>query len=236
MRKGTDMTLDKAINICRTEEITKMQMKEIKNDKEICGIRTKSYKNNRFTNSQGGTDQKKRGDEQSKWNQTIVGKKCRFCGKIHKPRECPAYGKECYKCHKKNHWASCCMSKSIHETTTKDEKEYDYVIEAVETDDKASKTEAFVVIEINKKKVRVKLDTGAEVNVMPIRVFQQIQNNIKLEKTPTRLCAYDGASIPLEGKIKALCEFNVIKEICYFYVVKLTVKQHLVYKHAKHWS
>ena len=33
LRKGVEMTLEKAINICRTEEITKMQMKEMNSEK-----------------------------------------------------------------------------------------------------------------------------------------------------------------------------------------------------------
>ena len=38
LRKGVEMTLEKAINICRTEEITKMQMKEMNSEKEVGGI------------------------------------------------------------------------------------------------------------------------------------------------------------------------------------------------------
>ena len=38
LRKGTEMTLEKAINICRTDEITKRQMKEMRIDKEVNGI------------------------------------------------------------------------------------------------------------------------------------------------------------------------------------------------------
>ena len=41
LRKGADMTLEKAINICRTDEITRMQMKEMSTDKEINGINKK---------------------------------------------------------------------------------------------------------------------------------------------------------------------------------------------------
>ena len=38
LRKGVEMTLEKAINISRTEEMTKMQIKEIKNEKVVRGI------------------------------------------------------------------------------------------------------------------------------------------------------------------------------------------------------
>ena len=38
LRKGIKMTLEEAINICRTEEIMKMQIKEMHSEKEVVGI------------------------------------------------------------------------------------------------------------------------------------------------------------------------------------------------------
>ena len=38
LRKLVEMTLEKAINICRIEEIAKMQMKEMNSKKEVGGI------------------------------------------------------------------------------------------------------------------------------------------------------------------------------------------------------
>ncbi|GFW20261.1 transposon Tf2-9 polyprotein [Trichonephila clavipes] len=42
---------------------------------------------------------------------------CKKCGRKHKPRECPAFGKICAKCKKKNHFAAKCFqsTKNIHE-------------------------------------------------------------------------------------------------------------------------
>ena len=35
---------------------------------------------------------------------------CKFCGKAHNKRECPAYGKVCNRCGQKNHFESKCRS------------------------------------------------------------------------------------------------------------------------------
>ena len=57
LRKGAEMTLAKAINICRTDEITRMQMKEM-SDKEINGINKKKYwKSSKHKKQGGGSDQ-----------------------------------------------------------------------------------------------------------------------------------------------------------------------------------
>ena len=44
MWKGAKMTLEKAINMYRTDEITKMQMKEVSNDNEVNDISKKKLR------------------------------------------------------------------------------------------------------------------------------------------------------------------------------------------------
>ena len=39
--------------------------------------------------------------------------KCLGCGRKHGYNECPAWRKTCIKCHLKNHFKSCCKTKSI---------------------------------------------------------------------------------------------------------------------------
>ena len=56
LRKGAEMTLAKAINICRTDEITKLQMKEMSGDREVNVIKKKYGKTSRHKN-QGGPNQ-----------------------------------------------------------------------------------------------------------------------------------------------------------------------------------
>ena len=35
-------------------------------------------------------------------------KNCNFCGRVHEPRKCPAFGKKCLKCDRRNHFAVVC--------------------------------------------------------------------------------------------------------------------------------
>ena len=92
---------------------------------------------------------------------------CKFCGGVHKPRECCAYGQKCHKCKKRNHWRSSCMTKNRHEASTK------YV-------------DNFVIEVIKAKQKQKEKST---------EVF-------------AKLCRYDGTNIPVEGKIKAMCEYG----------------------------
>jgi hypothetical protein len=52
---------------------------------------------------------------------------CRSCGMQHQPGRCPAWGKTCNKCRKRNHFAAVCKSKAAHEIETCDSAEADAV-------------------------------------------------------------------------------------------------------------
>ena len=218
LRKGAEMTPAKAINICRTDEITKLQMKEMSIDREVNVIKKKYGKISRHKN-QVGANQMSKSDQKSGTNQSSNGKKCKFCGRIHKPRECPAYGQECHKCKKKNHWVNCCQTKKVRKASAAPSS--DFVIEEIGSNIEKKATEVFRILKINNKKVKVKLDTGAEVNVMPLRVFEQITSkDVTMKTTATKLCEYGGANLPIVGKIDVKCEFHDAEEQAEFFIVK----------------
>ena len=99
------------------------------------------------------------------------------------------------------------------------------MIETVAAALKEKLTEALAILKINNKKVKVKLNTDAEVNVMPMRVFNQIEDGlVKMERTRTKLCGYGGTNIPVEGKIKVICKFRDAKQKSEFYVAKTDSK------------
>ena len=90
------------------------------------------------------------------------------------------------------------MAKKIHEASTKSDD--DLVRKTVEAVLKENSTEALAILKINNKKVKVKLDTGAEVIVMPMSVFKQIEDcHVKMERTKIKLCGCGGTNIPVEG-------------------------------------
>ena len=104
LRKGAEMTLEKAINVCRTDDITKLQMKEMSNDKEVNGIsKQKLWKASKQKKQVGEPDKVIKSDQKNGPNRSNDRKKCKFCGRILKPREYPAYWQECCKYKKKNH-------------------------------------------------------------------------------------------------------------------------------------
>ena len=81
MLRDNDLDLEKATKLAYASEQTKSQLKSIQSN-NISTV--------------------KRSD-------TIL--KCKFCSGSHRRGNCPAYGKTCLNCNKKNHFAKCCFSK-----------------------------------------------------------------------------------------------------------------------------
>ncbi|CAH1252898.1 Hypp1033 [Branchiostoma lanceolatum] len=106
--KQRNLTLQAAIDDCKTSETTNQHMKAIQNSTEtdhdtVHYARRGAYK-------PGKARAKKQAVPQT-WKTSSAGS-CSYCAKKHPPGRdaCPAYGKECSACGKPNHFARACKS------------------------------------------------------------------------------------------------------------------------------
>lgn len=204
-----DLNLQKAVDCCRTAEISKLQAKNLQGEKpEIDSLRKKVHQ--KFNKSKG------------KEMTTIFD--CRRCGMKHGPRECPAYGKKCKKCGKLNHFAIGCKVKKIKELTEQinvesASKESSFCIDQVEIANINSRW--FEMIQINESNVKVKLDTGADVNVLPLNIYNKVKkSNVKLESTNMILESFGGNKIKPLGITELLCTIKNVTKKQEFVIVK----------------
>lgn len=161
-------------------------------------------------------DQKPRKDDARKktnpHSAKPVGKACTYCGLTgkHPPgRNCPAYGKECKKCGRMNHFAQACTASST-SMSTDDSKKKKYV-KKTDLEDEESDSEYLVhhlrVKKVNSTriaesecsvKVRVadidiwaEADSGAQVNIMDQYQYKALEHrteeNIPLEESNVKL-------------------------------------------------
>ena len=82
-----DLSLRKAIDICRAAETSETQMKSLSDEKSLDFLRKKGQSRPKHEKGKKGT-QVTRKEETSMYN-------CRKCGYKHEKRKCPAYGKKC---------------------------------------------------------------------------------------------------------------------------------------------
>lgn len=113
-----ELTLDKAVDICRSAELCKEHMKTLKNP-EVHAVQARP-------SSHRPSDMKDKYFENN--NRTFNSNNqysknfylCRKCKTEHGPRNCPAFGKICSKCKKYNHFSVGCSmpNRQVHEMNT----------------------------------------------------------------------------------------------------------------------
>ena len=140
MFRNPELTLTKAMNMCKIAELSQSQLKHhyTKKDRQI----GKAHKEKKS--------------------------KCKYCGTIHEfsKSKCPAYGKTCSKCKKQNHFASVCQPKGRSKAPRKakvhaveDELSSDESVFSMEYTAKSVKARG--------KQLSVKLNFGTSENDVP---------------------------------------------------------------------
>ncbi|XP_028178743.1 uncharacterized protein LOC114366161 [Ostrinia furnacalis] len=137
----------------------------------------------------------------SKGNKNIM---CRKCGINHNKFNCPAFGQRCIACNKMNHYARMCQVYEVQEESS------DQVIYTINNN--SSNNDWSVVLLIKNTPINFKLDTGADVNILPKTYLKDL--NIldrELARTTLKLQGYAGSKIEVLGKcfLKVIYKQNV---------------------------
>jgi hypothetical protein len=215
--REVDLTLGKTLALCRAAESTQQQLRSIKTGGDLMATSSLASVASVVSNNQ---QQSSKGRGRSK---------CGNCGLTHQPKACPAYGKECNSCHKKNHFAKCCRSSSSDynkshqrqrtvngtENATGQTTVYEVMNEQLNTlyvgeltisvnalsADQA--TSWWKTVLINGVEVQCKLDTGAEANVISVGTLQSLSKICKpaIQSTSTVLTAYNNNKIKPAGTV-----------------------------------
>lgn len=207
--RETELKLEGAVKICHASELTK---KHVQTFSEAAT----SNMNVRETADVGAIS-KLHARQGRASGQKTVHFQCKRCGTQHKPRECPAFGKQCSICQGKNHFARQCFSKrkekqkgksvNIMEDTdsghtlfvgmVNNEEEPKTQINAVEAD------KWIAPLQINGTIITLKLDTGAKANLISMSDVKAMRKKTpKIQKKTLALKDYNGQSIECLGTYK----------------------------------
>ena len=153
MLREADLDLPKAIKLGLAAEETQKHVKDLESSTRVITVN----KINRAENTQ----------------KEIVNN-CKYCSYDHPRGKCPAYGKTCKACNKRNHFSRCCMSKKaaavVKRNSRTDESPSDRSSAQLNTSDSSSEEfyidtiQAHVVNEVNQP-CEVTADT-VEVNII----------------------------------------------------------------------
>ena len=109
LAEGT-LTLDKCINICRANETTTKQLKEISQSEDVNVITHRHPQHKAVIYRKGSSPEK--GQRFTPVQPTMI--KCKFCSKTHlrKNESCPTWQKTCKECGQLNHFSGSAACKS----------------------------------------------------------------------------------------------------------------------------
>lgn len=239
--RETGLTLVKAIDICRANEMTVTQVKALNEEVEVSKIRSVSHSKTADRRKTFGNDYRARtnvtGNEQKV-------RQCFKCGYEHSPSKCPAYGQTCRVCNKQNHFAKMCRqakqqasgynARKLHVVEVDDDDDDDFFVGSVElkreenpvkietiaTETKSDKARWTERLNINGQNVSFKLDTGAECNVLAERTFRSLGCNTTLmKKSGCKLVTYSGHQMSPVGKVTLTCKYKEIKHEIDFQII-----------------
>lgn len=240
------LTFEKAVDRCRTFEVNQKQTNEVQssnNGRQIDAIQRQQTQMEVRQNSNDSTNNfKKFGGNYQNYNQrnnNFNSKNkleknynkvsynnrrdsynlCSKCNRCHTRNKCPAYSVKCHNCNKVGHFAQCCFKKKcdnvgINENSKEQmDRETHYLLQ-IET--KNSK-EWIEYIEIEDCSVQCKIDTGADINILPIKVFEEInrKSKLQLERTDIILECFGGFKVKPIGKVNLIinCKGQVVMQI-----------------------
>ena len=118
LMRERDLTLENAIQIAKTAEAAKEQLKQTARSHMSASVNTLQKRKNRNYGPQTkSAHSQQNGQFKKEKRDQSVSKCCKYCGKTHVKgtSNCPAYGKECKSCGKRNHFANVCRQKKVHE-------------------------------------------------------------------------------------------------------------------------
>lgn len=110
---------------------------------------------------------------------------CRRCNRKHGPRECPAYEKRCNRCGKLNHFETACRVKEVQEIEDSEDEDGVLVKSINMVKGKVHELDVaawYENIKIDSKIIKFKLDTGAQVNILPEKLLDKLKNK-RMDKT-----------------------------------------------------
>ena len=184
--RESNLTLAKADEICRAAESMILQMKVVEDRSD-----------NTVNFVKSGKEPPRRVDSGKP-----IYRECWSCGYRHEHKKelCPAFGKTCNKCNKRNHFAAKCRSKQKAGTiqALDEDGEEVYQTELGSLDDSQTVT---VKLESGSY-LRFQADTGAQCNVITLTVYKRATKDYHLDNvrpSQQKITAYGGTIIPFCG-------------------------------------
>lgn len=199
-----DLSLEKVIMYCKSIEQAELNTKlvqERQKSDDIVDVDVIANKNGNDGLNFNKNFIKSKENSNFKFN-------CRNCGFLHGINKCPAYGKTCFSCGGKNHFSNKCRQKCQPIQPTEEITTNEEILSNLQVGSIVSNNCWYEDILINKHELRVKVDTGAQINVISRKICENLKIPIIIQSR-SPIHAFGGFKITPLGIIKVTLENNV---------------------------
>ena len=205
-----ELTLDKAVSLARRSEAVKTQQSIVRASAIDDSISIEAIKSNRQTH-------RKKPQKSIPGMQRQDSPMCTRCGKspLHTKDRCPAKDAVCRRCSKKGHYQKFCRSKTTSESTINQIEEDDAFLGVVSS----NKSLDPWLINLCKQTLKFKIDTGADVTVIPASVYNESKHG-PLTHSSHLLKGANQQVLQVTGSFKGKLSYNTTESCEEFYVIQ----------------
>ena len=207
-----ELTLEKAIRMVKEAEANKRMKKLLQGTNEpTADVDALKFRKGKFKPKQ---------ETASGGKKASASGVCNWCGyhADHSKKQCPARDEKCNICKKKGHFSKVCRSKKskVNEIAGSSDDSDDYFLGSITMIDAVEDWKA--TLHVGRVPVEFKIDTGADVTVIPERVFNPTMGD--LQKTDRRLCGPGNNMLSLAGMVETTVRHREVMTTQQVYVVK----------------
>ena len=173
LQREATLTLDAAVTMARQSEAVKKQQSVVRGESKPVALEA--------IQTSAGRSRHRHAQQKSR-NVTAPGatagprpQKCSRCGKQppHSRQVCPASEVTCHKCGKKGHYKRCCKTKAAIREITEDSEEEAFLGTVTCSANAIGASVPWIAkVQLNGNEVEFKVDTGADVTVIPESVYR----------------------------------------------------------------
>ena len=208
------LDLKSAIDICRASESAMNQLRAMtKADDDVHAV-TRDAPRRDGRDGRDGRDRRDRRDvrgrsssrkpnnRSGRQRSSTPHHRCQYCGRQHDTGKssCPAYGKTCNACNRKNHFASVCKSKTK-PTVYQLEDDADQDTEILALDSHPT-SRCYSRLNVAGRSVRFMMDSGSSVNLLPASLVSQLGPAARNVRRPeANLRMFDGTLLQTDGMV-----------------------------------
>ncbi|UYV64427.1 Mad [Cordylochernes scorpioides] len=207
MQLDSELTLEKAVKMVRQQEAVRQQQVDLQRPSTSQKVNQVKF------NSKKQSPKQQQQPSRKKEKSAKTRSRCPTCGGFthREGQACRAEGQRCNLCSKAGHFANCCPDKQAKTAEVKAVSELDeeigFLLEVsavedssnLDNDEDECRRRWTAEIQVNRKKVKFKLDSQADVTCVPLCLFKKIMGQQRLVKSDINLRAAEFSELQTVG-------------------------------------